>query len=141
MADIEDDVGLWYYVIMIGSAIAIGIIVYFVTGTFLSSAQTNPEANITITEHVYNGKLGMVTYEHGWFGIGTIGTTLSFQNETDVIQFKFNQDLPVEIGKNYTVNYEIKDVIYYGIDNTKLFSSWYQNRTEIIPKNILLGDN
>ena len=137
--DYEGPSMLWT-LYLFGFVIFMCIITWFVFGAMPSSQQLNPERNITVNEYSFNGTLGMVTYTHSWFGLGGVeSTTISFKNNTGIAEFTFNKDLPVEIGQNYTVNYKVQTIVYYDVDNSKLFSSWYQNRTSVIPENILLS--
>ena len=139
MSDDERSPGILYYIIMFLFIGAMLVVMWFVFAALPSAQQINPVSNTTKNQYTFSGELGMVTYNHGWFGIGTTGTVLSFQNGTEILTFTFDKDLPVQMGKNYTVTYQVETITYYGVDNSKLFSSWYQNRTIITPEKIILA--
>ncbi len=123
-------IGLGGAIIIIVIMTTLAILFY----PFIQALSTHQEPIVTRANASFNGTLGMVTYNHGWFGIGTTGTTLSFQNGTDITTFTFDKELPVTMGKNYTITYEIKTVTYY---NTTA-NLWQSNSTTIYPKSIIL---
>jgi hypothetical protein len=130
------------------------LITFFMFGIVYAPA--SPEPTTIIKNVDFTGTLGMVSYEHTFFGIGGVSaTTLSFQNGSDVATFKFNKDLSVIVGNNYTVAYEQKEEYYYNFSlpiYPGLQWNWiailrnmgmgqFYNSTTITPQNVILATN
>jgi hypothetical protein len=139
--DYDDGMSLggWVFTIIVCSLF---VVVFLIANPFAALSENKGELVITETQHVFNGSLGMVTNTHSWFGLGGVdSTTLSFQNGSDIAKFTFNQDLPVQLGLNYTVTYKIKTNIYYNStlssDSNWLFGA--KNSTIITPLSVILS--
>lgn len=134
------------------------LILFLLIGLFTLSfifAPSGPDPTIITTTNTFTGTLGMVSYHHTFFGIGGVdATTLSFQNGSNVATFKFNRDLSVIVGNNYTVTYNQTDTRYYNLTypihkgfQWNIFANLqnlgfgnYVNSTEVDPLNVILSE-
>jgi hypothetical protein len=130
----------------------IALILVIFGSFFLVTMPHRLEPVTAVADLQFTGNLGMVSYQHTFFGIGGVSaTTLSFQNGTDTASFTFNKDLAVEVGKTYTVSYTQMEVTYYNVSATMFGNSWnpfsmiqwmmYRNNTTINPQSVLLQEN
>lgn len=110
---------------------------------------------LVTSDESFTGLLGMISYTHSFFNLGGVdSTTLTFQNGSDLVSFKFNKDIAVSVGNNYTVRYQFVEKNYYNLSEpvNKGFQwnffavlqnmapfSYFENSTEIVPQDVFLS--
>lgn len=103
----------------------------------------NPATLETIeTQQSFTGTLTSSTHQHGWFGIGTTGTTMSFINNTETVNFISPNDLQLTLGKTYNVTFTEQKSIWHDQNNfyseRPIFGTVVQNRTTLSFENAII---